>query len=67
MTARTPQEIAKLFGCTPEQVRSGYARNAAQLAQMAIRAQRTGTYRGFTAARLAEAADRYAALAKVQA
>jgi hypothetical protein len=47
------QEVALIFGCTPEQVRAQYLRNAKQLAEMAERAHVTGRkFNGFTEAEL---------------
>lgn len=58
--------VAKLFGCTEEQARAQYAKNAAQLGQMHGKAlaAKTGKHRGFTAAQLAASAGKYASLAK---
>lgn len=38
----TTQQIAAIFGCTEDQVRKQFARNARQLSQMAAKAEATG-------------------------
>ncbi len=45
--------IARLFGCTPEQVRAQFAANSKQLSAMADKAQRTTRkVNGYTAQQL---------------
>lgn len=49
----TVEQIAKIFGCTPAQLTSSYAKNAAQLALMLHKAVTTGKkVNGFTAEQL---------------
>ena len=49
------KNIAKMFGCTEEQAKAQYARNAAQLAEMEAKAASTGRkVNGFTAQQLAD-------------
>lgn len=38
----TTKQIATIFGCTEDQVRKLFARNAQQLSQMAAKAEATG-------------------------
>lgn len=48
------KKIAKMFGCTEEQAKAQYARNAAQLAEMEAKANSIGRkVNGFTAQQLA--------------
>ncbi len=49
----TTEQIASRFGCTPEQVRAQFARNAEGLAKMLARAESTGRkVNGYTADQL---------------
>lgn len=50
--AKTPEQIAKMFGCTAEQARAQIASNLRQLESDAIkaRASKSGKVRGLTAA-----------------
>lgn len=51
----TAEDIARMFGCTVAQVKALHARNAAQLAEMADKAERTGKkVNHYTAAQLRE-------------
>ena len=53
--AYTPEMIAKVMGCTVEQLTSQYAKNAAQLAVMLHKAVTTGRkVNGYTAEQLRE-------------
>lgn len=62
MTKPTPSQIAKIFGCTEQQVRKQFASNAKQLSSMASKAQRTSRkVNGFTAEQLCRMADNAAA------
>lgn len=61
MDAKT---VARIFGCTEEQARAAYARNATQLATMRDKAIRTRRkVNGYTAEELARHAATYAAKA----
>ena len=56
-------QIAKFFGCTPEQLAAQRAHNAADLSKLAGKASATGKkVRGYTAAQLAALAKKSAAL-----
>jgi hypothetical protein len=56
--AAVAEYSAKLFGCTPDQVRKQQEANAAQLLQMANKAKKTGKkVNGYTAEALAKLAD----------
>jgi hypothetical protein len=56
--AAVAEYSAKLFGCTPDQVRKQQEANAAQLLQMATKAKRTGKkVNGYTAETLVNLAD----------
>lgn len=58
----SPEQIARVFGCSPAQVRAQFAKNARQLRGMAAKAG-TGKHRGKTGAEwlgLAEMAERKA-------
>lgn len=64
MTRYTPEQIAKMFGCTTAQVGKQFAANAAQLQAMAKKAKQTGRkVNGYTAAELAAHAARFASKA----
>lgn len=55
------ETVARLFGCTPEQVRAQWARNAAGAAKDLVTAQRTGRkVRGYTAQQCAASVDQCA-------
>lgn len=54
--AKTPEQIAKMFGCTVEQARAQIAANAKQMREMALRAQKSGKFRGYTEIQLMERA-----------
>lgn len=57
-------QIAKVFGCTPAQLATQRASNAASLTKLAGKARATGKkVRGYTAAQLALLADKSAKLA----
>lgn len=47
----TPEQMAKIFGCTVEQLKGQMVKNAMQMDAMAQKAKlsKTGKYRGFTA------------------
>ena len=55
------EQVARLFGCTVEQAKALYAKNAAQLSSMARTSKATGrkvnNYTEATLRRLAEAAQ----------
>jgi hypothetical protein len=53
---QTPQQIAALFGCTPEQARIQLAKNAADLRASSGKAGK-GKLRGFTAKQYADLAS----------
>jgi hypothetical protein len=56
--------VAAFFGCTEDQARAAYARNAAQLAKMAAKAHATGRkVNGYTERELSERAMRFDKLA----
>lgn len=58
------QQIKNLFGCTDEQLQRQYKANAATLAAMRDKANRTGRKVGnYTAGQLAAHAERYDKLA----
>lgn len=48
---RTPEQIARIFGCTIDQAKAQLQANAKQLATMATKAG-NGKYRGYTANQL---------------
>lgn len=51
----TPEQIAAIFGCTPEQVKNQFRANASQLAKDADKSFRTGRkVRGASYAQLKE-------------
>jgi hypothetical protein len=52
----SPEQIARVFGCSPAQVRLQFAKNARQLREMAAKAG-TGKHRGKTGAEWAALAD----------
>ena len=53
-------KVAALFGCTPEQARALYARNADQLQKMADKAHKTSRkVNGYTAQQLDASAAKY--------
>lgn len=57
-------QIAKFFGCTPQQLAAQRASNAKDLAKLAGKARATGKkVRGYTAEQLAAMADKSAKLA----
>jgi hypothetical protein len=58
------KEVAARFGCTVEQVRALHRRNAADTLADAVKAERVGRIRGYTAAQLYAQAARSASLAK---
>jgi hypothetical protein len=49
MTAKTPAQIAKIFGCTIEQARQQIEANAKDLRTSQKEAESKGSYRGFSA------------------
>jgi hypothetical protein len=54
------QRAARIFGCSVEQAKALYRKNAEQLAQMAEKAEDTGgRYNGYTAAELREKAKAF--------
>ena len=54
------KRAALMFGCTEEQARAQYAKNAEQLAGMAAKAHRTGRkVNGYAARELSKRAMRY--------
>lgn len=53
---KTPQQIAAIFGCTPEQARAHLAKNAADLRASSGKAG-NGKLRGFTAKQYADRAS----------
>lgn len=58
----TREQIAKIFGCTPQQVKAQFSANAEQLYAMATKASATGKkVNGYTAAQLTGHAKRMAA------
>jgi hypothetical protein len=58
MTKPTPAQIAALFGCTPDQVRAQFTKNAAQLDSLASKASaKSKKVNGYTAAQLRQLAD----------
>lgn len=54
--AKTPEQVAKMFGCTVEQARAQIAANAKQMREMASKAEKSGKFRGYTASQLMERA-----------
>lgn len=62
--AKTPAEIAKMFGCTVEQARAQIERTAKQLRidEAKARASKTGKLRGFTAEWYADRAAAFEAV-----
>jgi hypothetical protein len=66
---KTAQEIAAIFGCTPEPVRQQQAANAKQLSGLAERARKapSGKLYGLTAQNLQERGEKFAAAAGVSA
>lgn len=53
MRTYTVSQVAKMFGCSPSQVRAQYGKNADQLLAMHQQAKRTGKpVNGFTASEL---------------
>jgi hypothetical protein len=62
-----PRTVAFRFGCTADQARALYRKNAEGLRQMQAKAARTGRkVGGYTAAELAQRADAMQALADQQ-
>jgi hypothetical protein len=58
MTKMTNEQVAKRFGCTVDQVKAQFARNAAELANMADQAMLTGKpVNHYTEAQLRKMAD----------
>ena len=53
-----PEQVAARFGCSIEQARAQYAKNAAQMRDCAAKAG-AGKYRGYTAAQWAERARHF--------
>ena len=54
----TNEQVAKFFGCTPEQVKAQFSRNAAELSNMADQAMLTGKpVSHYTEAQLRKMAD----------
>lgn len=43
---RSPEQIAAIMGCSPDQVRAQFAKNAKQLQKMADKGEATGTKQG---------------------
>lgn len=58
MKMKTPEQVAAFFGCTPEQVRAQFRKNAVQLSVMAAKSRRTGRKANlYTAEQLTERAE----------
>jgi hypothetical protein len=63
-SAKTPEQVAKLFGCTVEQARAQIERNAKQMRadEIKARASKTGKVRGLTSAWYADRAAAFEAV-----
>lgn len=61
----TADKVARMFGCSTQSIRAGYAKNAASLAKMAEKARQTGRkVNGYTAEYLEGKAAEYRAKAQ---
>ena len=58
------ERACRIFGCTPEQARAQYRRNARSLAALARLAERTGDHRHGTPEYLRRASREYAGIAR---
>lgn len=64
MDAKTPAQVAAMFGCTENQARAQIKRNAQDLRSLAEKAKKsaTGKYRGFTFNQYQERANAFEAV-----
>lgn len=58
---KTPEQMAKIFGCTVEQLKAHMVKNSMQMDAMAqkAKASSSGKYRGFTAEYLENKSAQY--------